>query len=103
MVSEQLNQRLNELACSLTAIEAREHAKRWNTPPSIVRWSERKKYCAIDIGTSGAWLVEKDTGEIYNIKAYGVPDRNKKAKSDIGNAYTVDAETMWKLRYNYLR
>ena len=64
---------------------------------------ERSKFIAIDCGTSGAFLVEKTTGELYNIQGYGVPDRNKKKKADIGNVYTVDAAWLWTKRYNYLR
>ena len=53
--------------------------------------------------TSGAFLVEKTTGEIYNIKAYGVPDHNKKAKANLGNITTVDPAVLHSKRYNYLR
>ena len=62
-----------------------------------------KKFYYIDIGSSGAWLVEIETGEIHNIKGYGVPDYNKKKKADIGNVATVDAARMLALRFNYLR
>lgn len=48
-------------------------------------------------------MVDRNTGEIFNIKAYGVPDRNKKIKADIGNVRTVDPEKMHSLRWNYLR
>lgn len=65
--------------------------------------TERRKFFAIDIGTSGAWLVERETGEIFNIQGYGKPDRNKKAKADIGNIKTVDPAEMLAKRYNYLR
>ena len=37
---------------------------------------ERRKYVALDSGTSGAFLMNKETGEVFNIKAYGVP-KNK--------------------------
>lgn len=40
---------------------------------------ERRKYVALDSGTSGAFLVDKNTGDIFNIKAYGVP------KARVGN------------------
>ena len=68
-----------------------------------------KKFLYVDFaqpgtnGGSGAWLVEIATGEIYNIKAYGVPDYNKKAKSNIGNVATVDPARMLRMRFNYLR
>lgn len=31
-----------------------------------------KKYTKVDIGSSGRFMVENDTGHIYGIKAYGV-------------------------------
>lgn len=47
------------------------------------------------------------TGEIYNIKAYGVPDRNKKKKADLGNVFNYntlnDALNLLARRYNYLK
>lgn len=61
------------------------------------------KWIYIDIGTSGAWLIEKTTGEIYNIKsAYGVPDHNKKAKANLGNVRTADPAYTYSRRWNYL-
>ncbi len=33
----------------------------------------RRLYIALDTGTSGHFLVEKDTGHVWGIKAYGVP------------------------------
>ena len=44
-----------------------------------------KKYHYLDIGMSGAFLIDKETGEIYNIKGYGKPDKNKKKKANLGN------------------
>ncbi len=68
-----------------------------------VKIRERKKYIAIDIGNSGAFLVEKVSGEIYNIKAYGVADKNKKKKSNLGTIWDVDPKELYNRRYNYLR
>lgn len=62
-----------------------------------------KKFISLDCGTSGAFLIEKETGELFNIKGYGVPDYNKKKKADIGNIATVNPETLFTKRYNYLR
>lgn len=40
---------------------------------------ERRKYIALDYGNqhnrSGCFLVERETGIVYSIKAYGVPNR----------------------------
>ena len=63
----------------------------------------RDKFIALDCGGSGAFLIEKRTGELYNIQGYGRPDRNKKKKADIGNIFTVDPAWLWTKRYNYLR
>jgi len=49
------------------------------------------------------YLKTEHTGEIFNIKAYGQVDKNKKLKADIGNLETVDPEDMHRRRYNYLR
>lgn len=62
-----------------------------------------KKFIYLDCGGSGAFLIEKATGELYNIKAYGVPDYNKKKKADIGNVLTVDPKVLHTKRWNYLR
>ena len=65
------------------------------------------KYHKIDAGSSGAFMVEKETGEIYNIKSYGVPDKNKKVKANLGNVKDYDTyiKVKWlhKHRWNYLR
>ena len=65
--------------------------------------AEQPLIVAIDIGTSGAYLVEKTTGELFNIKAYGVADRNKKAKADIGSVWNVNPAELLRKRFNYLR
>jgi len=36
---------------------------------------ERRKYLALDRGTSGYFLVDRATGEVFSIKGYGVPNR----------------------------
>jgi len=62
-----------------------------------------QKFGYIDCGGSGAFLFDKNTGELYNIKGYGVPDYNKKKKADIGNVFTVDPVVLHSKRWNYLR
>ena len=102
--ASQFENKINELTLTLNAIEKREHEKRYSTQADPIYWKDRgRKFAAIDIRNCGAWLIEKANGEIYNIKGYGVPDYNKKKKSDIGNIETVDAERMHRLRWNYLR
>jgi len=52
-------------------------------------------------------MVEKTTGEIFNIKGYGTPDKNKKIKANLGNIknYTdLDKiKILHSKRYNSLR
>lgn len=36
----------------------------------------RKKFVACDDGTSGYFLVDRDSHEVFSIKAYGVPNRS---------------------------
>ena len=35
------------------------------------------KYTRLDVGTSGAWMLENATGDIFGIKAYGQINRAK--------------------------
>jgi hypothetical protein len=47
-----------------------------------------RKYANVDVGTSGKYMVELDTGRIFGIKAYGVIHR--------GHAFgTLDTITDW--------
>ena len=54
---------------------------------------ERRKYIALDCGrgdfASGVYLVDRMTGEVYTIKAYGVPNRR------IGHIEQVIAARAW--------
>ena len=98
-------EQMDLLVDALNDVESKWHPS-FGDPPDLhrVQWKDRgRKFAAIDVGTSGAWLVEKATGEIYNIKGYGVPDYNKKQKANIGNIATVDAQAMHARRWNYLR
>ena len=38
---------------------------------------EKTKYICLDRGTSGVFIVDKATGEVFRIKAYGVVNRKK--------------------------
>ena len=35
------------------------------------------KYARLDVGGSGAWMLEMETGIVYGIKGYGTPDKKK--------------------------
>ena len=91
----------------LNAIEAdRDHAKLMVANGGTYdQWhvKERKKFTALDCGGSGAFLVEKETGELYNILGYGHADYNKKQKANLGNVLTVEVEELHRRRWNYLR
>ncbi len=103
-----LEEKLNELVYHLqVAVDAKHALSGYTSPPDRVSMKipngKAVKFIRIDIGSSGCFLVEKATGELFNIKAYGVPDRNKKAKADIGNIFTADLSTLFAVRYNYLK
>lgn len=89
------------------AVDRTHRTRGYTTPPDVVSVKPKVKYTCIDIGTAGAFMVDNDTGELYNIKGYGTPDKNKKKKADLGNISfynTVEeCERLYALRYNYLR
>ena len=47
----------------------------YDSPVYLKTAKERRKYIALDSGRSGAFLLDKETGSIFTIKAYGVPKR----------------------------
>ena len=61
------------------------------------------RFSKINCGTSGAFMLENSTGELFNIKGYGIADKNKKIKADIGNINSVVVKVLHTKRYNYLR
>jgi len=68
---------------------------------------EKRKYTYLDCGSTGYFMIENSTGEIFNIKAYGQIDKNKKQKADLGNIKDInthaDVAALFDRRYNYLR
>ncbi len=106
-ITEQLAATLDRLVGDLNCIEAAEHqARGFSFPPDQWHWRDlgrRIKFIVIDCRNSGAFLVEKATGEIYNIQGYGCPDYNKKRKADLGNIATVNPGFLHSRRWNYLR
>lgn len=95
---------ITELIDALNIVEAREFKRMGYThPPDVWHAKPKRKYINLDCGGSGAFLVEIETGELFNIKAYGVADQNKKRKANLGNIATVDAEQLHRRRWNYLR
>ena len=67
---------------------------------------EKQKYFYINLGGSGVFMVDRE-GEIFNIKGYGTPDKNKKLKANLGNIndYTTQEKInfLHTKQYNYLR
>ena len=61
-------------------------------PKAII---EKKKYFYLDEGTSGVFMVDKKTGDIYRIKAYGRINRQKFC----GNITNVTGERILSLRW----
>lgn len=47
----------------------------------------RKKFIACDSGTSGYFLVNRETAEVHSIKSYGVPNRLIGALAGLTQAY----------------
>ncbi len=47
----------------------------YDSPSYAKTAKDRRKYVALDAGSSGAFLVDKQTGNVFTIKAYGVPNR----------------------------
>lgn len=46
-----------------------------NLDNAVSHFSIGKKYARVDVGRSGKYMVEMETGKIYGIKAYGVIHR----------------------------
>jgi len=50
----------------------------YDSPPYAKTAKDRRKYVALDDGDSGRYLLEKATGIVWGIKAYGVIHRGKR-------------------------
>ena len=60
------------------------------------RMVTKKKYIYLDEGNSGAFILEKSTGDIFRIKSkYGVPNRKK----CVGNIETITGEQLSHYRW----
>ena len=59
------------------------------------------KYIRLDTGTSGAWMLEANTGDIFGIHGYGKVDR-KKCAGNI-NDPAFDGAVLFKYRFRYGR
>lgn len=62
---------------------------------------EGGKYIRLDVGSSGAWMLEISTGIIYGIKGYGVPNKVKIA-GDL-NDLQFDGAVLFRDRFRHGR
>ena len=56
---------------------------------------EKKKYVYLDDGTSGAFMLDRATGGIYTIKAYGCINR----RGFVGNLGKISGATLVQYRW----
>ena len=78
-------QQIENLRAELQSAESARHAEFigevFGTAPACeadrVTAKERRDFWALDIGTSGAFMVRKADGAIFGIKGYGAPDYRK--------------------------
>jgi hypothetical protein len=69
---------LEKLAAELDAADARRwKADGYTHARDKVKLVERRDFYALDIGTSGAFMVRKADGAVFGIKGYGAPDYRK--------------------------
>jgi len=59
------------------------------------------KYVRLDTGTSGAWMLEISTGNIFGIKGYGQVDRAKCAGNILDPSF--NGAVLFKDRFRYGR
>lgn len=57
---------------------------------------EKKKYFYIDMGNSGAFMIDKTDNQVYNIKGYGVINRKK----CYGSVFDLDGVRLHGLRWD---
>ena len=57
---------------------------------------EKKKYFYLDCGTSGVFMIEKSTGNIFGIKGYGTINKAK----CWGNIQDINGEELHRKRHN---
>jgi hypothetical protein len=53
-----------DLACDPNVLNAQVHIR------------PKKKYVCVDVGTSGKYMIDNITGEIFGIKGYGTPNKS---------------------------
>ncbi len=58
---------------------------------------EKKKYINIDFGSSGGFMVNKETSEVFNIKGYGKINKKK----CYGSIFNLDGRKLHGLKFDY--
>lgn len=104
-MNEEMKSKLDTLIAELNEAQVAQHLANGYTHKTDV-WCYKgatNKWVRIDVGGSGAFLMDSGTGELYNIKGYGVPDHNKKKKADIGSVFTANGAELLAKRWNYLK
>ena len=89
--------RENVQAAADTMLRATGFASLVGTQGYGVTLKERAKFWAVDIGSSGAWMVRKSDGAIFGIKAYGTPHYGRA----IGYLGEVSGTTIVGLRWEF--
>lgn len=84
-------EKLQNFAETITTQQLARHAKEGLTYPGHENAAKTfirpgKKYTKVDVGTSGKYMVDNATEEIFGIKAYGVIHRGHK----YGTLDTID-------------
>ena len=54
---------------------------------------ERKRWICLDEGSSGRFVVDRGTGEVYTIKAYGRPNRRIGTLASLTEQYQAGTAT----------
>lgn len=71
------------------------------TPEYTIKYLVKKKWIYINFGSSGAFMVNKEDGNIYNIDGYGVPNLAK-LRGNVLNL-NIDTKKLFSERWVYLR
>ncbi|KKL87967.1 hypothetical protein LCGC14_1929450 [marine sediment metagenome] len=86
-----MEQKLKDLCDKITKeqqqrLRERKLACQDNMDNAVARYHIKRKYSYVDIGKSGAYMIDNATSEIFSIKAYGVIHRGHR----FGTLDTID-------------
>ena len=103
LMSEERHIRFNQILVLWQAAVNQEHhvVSKFTHPSDQVHGHFGAKYARLDIGSSGAFMVEIESGIIYQIMGYGKVDKKK----NIGNIYdpNFDAGVLVRDRFRFGR